>query len=57
MTFDELWRLDLDREHARAGSVDKTEAVGLIVVRGQDPKELLLTAEDCVFLSALGIKA
>ncbi len=56
MTFDELWRLDLDRERARADSVNKTEAVGLIAVRGQDPKELLLTAEDCMFLLEVGIR-
>jgi hypothetical protein len=56
MTFDELWRLDLDRERARADSVDRTEAVGLIAVRGQDPKELLLTAEDCGFLLEVGIR-
>jgi hypothetical protein len=57
MTFDELWRLDLDRERARVDSVDKTEAVGLIAVRGQNPNELLLTAEDCVFLLKVGISA
>ena len=56
MTFDELWRLDLDREHAQADSIDKTEAVGQIAVRGQDPKEPLLTAEDCVFLLEVGIR-
>ena len=56
MTFDELWRLDLDRERARANSIDKTEADGQIAVRSQDPKELLLTAEDCVFLLEVGIR-
>ena len=34
MTFDELWRLNLDRERASVDSVDKAEAVGLIAVPG-----------------------
>ena len=56
MTFDELWRLNLDRERASVDSVDKAEAVGLIAVPGQNPNELLLTAEDCAFLSEVGIR-
>jgi hypothetical protein len=56
MTFDELWRLNLDRDGARMDSVDKAEAVGLIAVPGENPNELLLTAEDCVFLVKVGIR-
>ena len=56
MTFDELWRLELDRARARLDSVNKTEAVGLIAVPGQTLNELLLTADDCVFLSVVGIR-
>jgi hypothetical protein len=57
MTFDELWRVNLDQERARGDSVEKAEAIALRAVSGENPNELLLTAEDCVFLSALGIKA
>jgi len=57
MTFDELWRVNLDQERARRDSVEKAEAVGLLAVPGENANELLLTAEDCVFLSALGIRA
>ena len=56
MTFDELWRLELDRTRARLDSVNKTEAVGLIAVPDQTLNELLLTADDCVFLSEVGIR-
>jgi len=56
MTFDELWRLDLDGDGARGDSVDKAEAVGLIAVPGENPNELLLTAGDGVFLSEVGIR-
>jgi hypothetical protein len=56
MTFDELWRLNLDRDGARMDSVDKAEAVGLIAVPGENPNELLPTAEDCVFLVKVGIR-
>jgi hypothetical protein len=57
MTFDELWRVNLDQERARGDSVEKAEPVGLLAVPGENANELLLTAEDCVFLSALGIRA
>jgi hypothetical protein len=57
MTFDELWRVNLDQERARGDSVEKAEAIGLRAVSSDNANELLLTAEDCVFLSALGIKA
>ena len=56
MTFDELWRLNLDRDGARVASVDKADAVGLIAVPGENPNELVLTAVDCVFLSEVGIR-
>jgi hypothetical protein len=57
MTFDELWRVNLGQERARGDSVEKAEAIALRAVSGENANELLLTAEDCVFLSALGIKA
>jgi hypothetical protein len=56
MTFDELWRLNLDRDDTCVDSADTTEAVGLIAVPSENPNELLLTAEDCVFLSEVGIR-
>ena len=57
MTFDELWRANLDQERAGGDSAEKADAVGQIAVPGQNANELLLTAEDSVFLSALGIRA
>lgn len=57
MTFDELWRVNLDQERARGDSLEKADAVGRVAVPGESANELLLTAEDCVFLSALGIRA
>ncbi len=56
MTFDELWRLNLDRDEARVDSVDKAEEVGLITVPGENPNALQLTPEDCVFLLEMGIR-
>ena len=57
MTFDELWRVNLDRERARGDSLEKADAAGRVAVPGENANELLLTADDCVFLSALGIRA
>jgi hypothetical protein len=57
MNFDELWRLNLDRDRARVDSVDKTEAVGALVAPAANPNELLLTAGDCMFLSEVGIRS
>jgi hypothetical protein len=56
MTFDELWRLNLDREGARVDSVDKAKVVGLIAVPGENPNELQLSADDSVFLLEVGIR-
>jgi hypothetical protein len=56
MNFDELWRLNLDRGSVGADSVDKAEAVGLFAVLGENPDELRMTADDCVFLMAVGIR-
>jgi len=56
MTFDELWRLNLDPDSACVDSVDKDEAVGLIAPSAEKPNELQLTTEDCVFLLDVGIR-
>ena len=53
MTFDELWRVNLDQERARGDSLEKADRVA---VPGENANELLLTADDCVFLSAVGIR-
>jgi hypothetical protein len=55
MTFDQLWRLNLGGDSADENSVDEAKAVGLIDVPGENPNELQLTAEDCAFLSDVGI--
>lgn len=57
MTFDELWRVNLNHDRAREDSPEKADAVGRIAVPGQNANELLLTAEDSVFLSTLRIRA
>lgn len=57
MTFDELWRVNLDQERARGDSLEKADAAGRVAVQGENANELLLTADDCVVLSALGIRA
>ena len=56
MTFDELWRLNLDPDGAFVDSVEKDEAAVLIAPPGENPNELQLTAEDCVFLLDVGIR-
>jgi hypothetical protein len=56
MTFDELWRLDFDRKRVGVDSDNKAKALGLIAVLGENPNELLLTAEDCLFLLEVGIR-
>ena len=56
MNFGELWRLNLDRDRAHVNSVDKTDAVGVLAVPAENPEELPLTAEDCMFLLEVGIR-
>jgi hypothetical protein len=56
MNFGELWRLNLDRDRAHVDSIDKTEAVGVLAVPAENPNELRLTVEDCVFLLEVGIR-
>jgi hypothetical protein len=56
VTFDELWRLDFDRKRVGVDSDNKAKALGLMGVLGENPNELLLTAEDCVFLLEVGIR-
>ena len=56
MTFDEMWRLDFDQKHVGVDSDNTAKALCLIAVLGENPNELLLTAEDCVFLQEVRIK-
>ena len=56
MTFDELWRLNLNRDAAYGNSDDKTEGVGLFAAPGENPNELWLTADDYAFLFEVGIR-
>jgi hypothetical protein len=56
MTFDELWRVNLDQERARGDSIENVGAVGRVAVPGENANELLLTAEDRVFLVEVGIR-
>ena len=55
MTFDELWRWNLDRADAGADSVDKAVAAGLPAVLDENPNELRLTADDRAFFLEVGI--
>ena len=54
MTFDELWRLNLPRDRHPDDSVNEQETAGMHASPIESPDEL--TAEDCEFLSQLGIK-
>jgi hypothetical protein len=56
MNFDELWRLNLDRDRAHVDSFDQTEVVGVLVAPAANPNELLLTAGDRMFLLDVGIR-
>jgi hypothetical protein len=56
MTFDELWRVNLDQERACGDSLENVGAVGRVAVPGENANELLLTAEDRVFLVEVGIR-
>lgn len=56
MTFDELWRLNLAREQSLDRSGKEEETVGMRGTSGESSNELILTAEDCEFLSQTGIK-
>lgn len=56
MNFDELWRVNLDQERAHRDSLEKVDAVGRVAVPGKNANELLLTAEDRVFLVDVGIR-
>lgn len=56
MTFDELWRWNLERAGAGADSVDKAVAAGLPAALDENPNELRLTADDRVFLLQVGIR-
>ena len=57
MDFNALWLSNFYGGLACVDSVAKEEAVGLIPVPGQNPNELLLTTEDCVFLFEVGIRS
>ena len=56
MTFDELWRLHLARDRHPDDSVKEQETAGMYGAAVESPDQLKLTAEDCEFLSQLGIK-
>jgi hypothetical protein len=52
MNFDELWRLNLAIEQGSVYSIGRPEAVD----PAKSSSELVLTAEDLVFLSQVGIR-
>jgi hypothetical protein len=56
MDFNALWLSRLYGERAGADSVRKEETAGTITAPGENPNDLLLTAEDCEFLSEVGIR-
>jgi hypothetical protein len=56
MNFDELWRLNLDRDRPSVDSVNKTGKVGVLAATTENPNDLPLTAEDCMFLLEVGIR-
>lgn len=57
MTFDELWRLNLAREQPENCSAKQQKTVEMHGTSGEENSiELILTAEDCEFLSQVGIK-
>jgi hypothetical protein len=56
MTFDELWRLNLAQEQGPILSLEKPEVVTTQSAPPQNLSGLELTAEDCEFLSQVGIK-
>jgi hypothetical protein len=56
MTFDELWRLNLAQENGPVDSVFKPDEVGSHTISIQNYNELLLTTDDRVLLSQMGIK-
>ena len=56
MTFDELWRLNLEQEQGPILSFEKPKVVTAQPASRRNRNELELTAEDYEFLSQVGIK-
>jgi hypothetical protein len=56
MDFNALWLLQFYGGPAGEDSVRKEETASTMTVPGQNPHELLLTAEDCAFLLEVGIR-
>ena len=56
MNFDELWR-NLVPQQCFVYRNDEKEEMSRQGFTGERPNELNLTAEDCTFLSQVGIKA
>jgi len=56
MTFDELWRLNLAQEQGPMLSFEKPVVVTTQSAPPQNLSGLELSAEDCEFLSQVGIK-
>ena len=56
MNFDELWRKNLKREQSLEYRKDQQEEPSRHESTSEHPSEWNLTAEDCTFLSQVGIK-
>lgn len=56
MDFNASWLSHLYGERAGADPARKEEAANTITVPRENPNDLLLTAEDCAFLSEVGIR-
>ena len=57
MNFDELWRKNLVPEQSPVYRNKEQEEASRYGFASEQPYELNLTAEDCTFLSQVGIKA
>jgi hypothetical protein len=56
MDFNPLWLSQFYWGGAGEDSAREEETASTITVPGQNPNELLLTAEDCAFLLEVGIR-
>jgi hypothetical protein len=57
MDFNALWLLHFYEGRAGEHSVREEEMASRMMVPGQNPNQLLLTAEDYVFLLEVGIRS